>query len=87
MQKNKMIHDFQTTIRKKPIRSKFYRNNEHKTTMNSAELVPIYWDEVLPGDTFNLTTKAVIRQNTLIKPVMDNSYLDIMYYYIPNRII
>lgn len=87
MYKNKLVHSFETTIRNNPKRSKFDRNHEHKTTINASDLIPVYWDEVLPGDNFKLNTKAVIRQNTMIKPVMDNSYIDVMYYFVPNRII
>lgn len=85
--KNKTVHNFQTTFGNHPKRSKFYRNHNHLTTMNSADLVPIYWDEVLPGDTFNIKTNLLVRQNTMIKPVMDNSQIDITYFFVPNRII
>ena len=33
-------------------RSVFDRSSEHKTTFNAGKLIPIYIDEVLPGDTF-----------------------------------
>lgn len=87
MRKNKLVYSFENTIGSHPKHSKFFRNQEHKTTMNASDLIPIFIDEVLPGDTFKLTTKAVIRQTTLIKPVMDNSYIDISYYFIPNRLV
>lgn len=85
--RNKTIHNFQTTFGNHPKRSKFYRNHNHLTTMNSADLVPIYWDEVLPGDTFNIKTNLLVRQNTMIKPVMDNSQIDITYFFVPTRIV
>lgn len=87
MRKNKLIYNFENTIGSHPKHSKWFKNQEHKTTMNASDLIPIFIDEVLPGDTFKLTTKAVIRQTTLIKPVMDNSYIDISYYFVPNRLI
>ncbi|WP_338986065.1 major capsid protein [Spiroplasma endosymbiont of Thecophora atra] len=87
MKKNKLIYSFENTISSHPKHSKFFRNQEHKTTMNASDLIPIFVDEVLPGDTFKLTTKVIIRQTTLIKPVMDNSYIDISYYFVPNRLI
>lgn len=87
MKKNKLQHNFEATLTGKKPRSKFYRPSEHKTTMNAGDIIPIYVDEIIPGDTFKMNTKAIIRQTTLIKPVMDNSYVDIMYYFVPNRII
>ena len=34
-------------------RSVFNRSHAHKTTFDAGKLVPIYVDEVLPGDTFS----------------------------------
>ena len=39
-------------------RSVFDRSHSYKTTFNSGYLVPFYVDEVLPGDSFKLTTGA-----------------------------
>lgn len=36
-------------------RSRFDRSSQHKTTFNAGELIPIYVDEVLPGDTIKWT--------------------------------
>lgn len=67
-------------------RSTFDMSYSHRTTFNEGELVPFMVQEVLPGDTFTLDTSYVIRMNTPVKPVMDNAYLDIYYFYIPNRL-
>lgn len=68
-------------------RSTFDRSSGHKTTFNAGKLVPIYVDEVLPGDTFEMTTSAIIRGSTPIFPVMDNANLDIYYFFVPNRLV
>lgn len=68
-------------------RSTFDRSSGHKTTFNAGKLVPIYVDEVLPGDTFEMSTSAIIRGSTPIFPVMDNANLDIYYFFVPNRLI
>lgn len=49
--------------------------------------MPIYSAEVLPGDTFDLTTKAIVRMSTPLFPVMDNAFCDIMYFFVPNRLL
>lgn len=87
MKKNKLVFSFESTISSHPKHSKFFRNHQHKTTMNAGDLIPIYIDEVLPGDTFNLQTTAVVRQTTLIKPIMDASYIDISYWFVPDRLV
>ena len=35
-------------------RSRFQRNSDNKTTFNTGDLIPIYLDEVLPGDTHQI---------------------------------
>jgi len=68
-------------------RSKFDRSRTHKTTFNSGYLVPVYCDEALPGDTFNARMTAFARLATPLKPIMDNLYLDIHFFAVPNRLL
>lgn len=68
-------------------RSVFDRSTQHKTTFNAGQLIPILCDEVLPSDTFVLSTSFVIRMSTPIYPTMDNLYADIYFYYVPSRLL
>lgn len=68
-------------------RSKFDRSFGHKTSFNAGQLVPVFVDEVLPGDTFDVRTACIVRMGTPIAPVMDNAYLDITYFFVPNRLV
>lgn len=68
-------------------RSKFVRPSTHKTTFNAGNLIPIYVDEVLPGDTFKMKMSSVIRMSTPIYPVMDNANLDVYFFFVPNRLV
>lgn len=68
-------------------RARFKRNYSNTTTINEGEIIPIYVDEVLPGDTVNLTQNSLVRMATPIYPVMDNCYLDIYYFFCPNRLL
>lgn len=68
-------------------RSSFNRSHGYKTTFDAGYLVPIFMDEVLPGDTFNLSLTAFARLATPIKPIMDNLYLDTFFFFVPNRLI
>mgnify|MGYP000076096062 FL=1 len=60
-------------------RSVFNREYTLKTTFDSGFLVPIFWDEVLPGDTHTLDLHGFCRLATPIKPIMDNIYLDTFF--------
>ena len=68
-------------------RATFKRDQKILTTFNAGELIPFYVDEVLPGDTFRVSTSAIIRQQTPKYPVMDDAYIDIYYFSAPNRIL
>lgn len=68
-------------------RSTFDRSFSHKTSFNSSELIPFLVEEVLPGDTFDITTSKVVRSQTLLTPIMDNMFVDTFYFFVPNRLV
>lgn len=57
------------------------------TTINEGELVPIYMDEVLPGDTARIQLNGLIRMSTPIYPIMDNCYMDTYFFFVPARLL
>ena len=68
-------------------RSQFDRSSGLKTTFDAGNLVPIFVDEALPGDTFNMRMAAFARLATPIKPIMDNMYLDTFFFAVPKRLL
>lgn len=68
-------------------RSKFNRSHGLKTTFDSGYLVPIFVDEVLPGDTFTMDCTLFARVATLISPIMDNMYMDTFWFFVPERLV
>lgn len=68
-------------------RSKFNRDCSVKTSFNVGQLIPFYFDEVLPGDTFQMRTSLVCRMQPLVTAPMDNLYLDTYYFFVPNRLV
>ena len=68
-------------------RSKFDRSHQLLTTINEGDLVPIYCDEVLPGDTAKVRLNGLIRMSTPIYPVMDNAYMDTYFFFVPCRLL
>lgn len=81
------VHQFAMIPRADIPRSQFRRQSTHKTTFDAGYLIPIYVDEVLPGDTFNLKMTAFARMSTPLFPVMDNMYLDTFFFFVPNRLV
>ena len=60
MNRNSESHFAQVPRMERP-RSKFDRGHQLLTTINEGELVPIYMDEVLPGDTARVQLNGLIR--------------------------
>ena len=68
-------------------RSKFDRSHAFKTTFNEGKLIPIFVDEVLPGDTFHMKSTLFSRLATPLYPIMDNLYLDAQFFFVPYRLV
>ncbi|AXL15566.1 major capsid protein [Microviridae sp.] len=68
-------------------RSVFNRDHGLKTTFDSGYLVPIFYDEALPGDTFTMDANGFGRLATPINPFMDNLYIETFFFAVPYRLI
>ena len=66
-------------------RASFNRSHRHMTTIDFDNLIPVYTDEVYPGDTFTMNPEIFGRLATPLYPIMDNMYLDIHFFYVPMR--
>lgn len=68
-------------------RSKFDRSHGYKSTFDAGQLVPIFVDEVLPGDTFHINPTLFARLATPLRPIMDNVFLDMHFFFVPYRLV
>ena len=68
-------------------RSVFNRDHGLKTTFDAGYLVPIFYDEALPGDTFSMDANGFGRLATPINPFMDNLYIETFFFAVPYRLI
>ena len=64
-----MSHDFSKVPKAEIQRSVFNRDHGLKTTMDAGNLVPVFVDEALPGDTFTLRATGFGRLATPINPI------------------
>jgi hypothetical protein len=89
MHRNKSVsnHTFAMVPKADIPRSSFDTQYAHKTTFDAGYLVPIYCDEVLPGDTHRVKMTAFARLATPLFPVMDNLHLDTFFFFVPNRLV
>ncbi|WNK13534.1 MAG: major capsid protein [Microvirus sp.] len=85
--KSVMQHAFSQVPKAEIQRSSFNRSHGYKTTFDAGQLIPIFVDEALPGDTFNVRMTAFARLATPIVPIMDNMYMDTQFFSIPMRLV
>lgn len=67
-------------------RSKFDLSHSVKTTWNVGELMIIDVIDVIPGDTLDLDINMLARSITPVSPTMDNAFMDIFAFWVPNRL-
>lgn len=65
--------------------SKFDRDRRHSTTCVYDYLIPIFLDEVLPGDVFKVSATMVAKLLALKTQVLDDSQMEIQFFYERNR--
>lgn len=82
-----MSHDFSRVPKADIQRSVFNRDHGLKTTFDAGQLVPIFYDEALPGDTMTLKATGFGRLATPINPFMDNLYVETFFFAVPYRLI
>ncbi|WNK12832.1 MAG: major capsid protein [Microvirus sp.] len=82
-----MSHSFSQVPKAEIPRSSFDRSGGHKTSFDSGYLIPIYWDEALPGDTHSVNMTGFARLSTPLRPFMDNVFLNSFFFFVPLRLI
>jgi len=85
--KRQKSHTFNQTPSAKIPRSSFNRSHTLKTTFDAGWLIPIFLDEVLPGDTHVLRASLFGRLATPLKPLMDNLFLSTFFFFVPTRLV
>jgi len=59
----------------------------HKTTIGASQLYPVYVQEVMPGDTFNVQAGVFCRLATPLFPILDNLQMEFFFFFVPNRLV
>lgn len=67
-------------------RSKFSLSNYKLLSCDMGELVPCGLTEVLPGDSIQQATSALIRCSPLLAPVMHPVHVRIHHWFVPHRL-
>lgn len=68
-------------------RFKHSLSNHKLASFDMGELVPISCLEVLPGDTFQMATSALVRTAALLRPLMHPVDVRIHHWFVPYRLV
>lgn len=80
-------HDFSMIPRAEVPRSRFSMRHSHKTTFDAGLLVPIYCEELVPGDEYRGKMHAIARLATPITPFMDDLTFESFFFFVPMRLV
>lgn len=84
---DKVILDSNILPQAKGMKSTFNLSEGLKTCFDFDNIYPVYWEELSPGDHFEVSVASVCRLMPMISPVMDNVKLKFMSFWIPNRLL
>lgn len=79
--------DFSRIPRAEINRSVFRRSCGVKTTCDAGKLIPVFVDDILPGDTMTMEANLFVRMATPIAPFFDGLYADLHWFFIPLRLV
>lgn len=79
--------DFAMQPRASVPRSRYLLRQTRKQTFDAGLLVPIYCEEMLPGDSFSGTSSLFARFATPIVPIMDDAEIETFFFFVPNRLV
>lgn len=83
-----MKHNFSMIPRAQIQRSVFDRSHSYKTTFDEGFLIPIFCEEVLPGDSFKCDVNVFARLASPLKtPIMDDMNFDVHFFFVPYRLL
>ena len=68
-------------------RSKFDLSHGYKTTLDGGYLVPVFVNELLPGDSWQANITQLCRMTTPIVPFMDNLRVSYFFFAVPKRLL
>lgn len=67
--------------------SRFNLSYKTMLTTSMGKLVPFYYEDVVPGDKFDIKCGMVSRMMPMVAPIMSDVDCEVRYFYVPYRLI
>lgn len=68
-------------------RSKQNLSYLNSTTCNAGYLIPVYWEDCLPGDKLRIGFESFIRCQPILSPLMHQVNMYMQYWFVPYRLL
>lgn len=81
-----MDYPFETIATTVPDRNLFDLSYENRLTVPFGQLVPVYLQECLPGDTVMLNQELFLRFQPMLAPMYQRVDAYVHYFFVPNRL-
>ncbi len=78
---------FGSVLGNKVGRSVFDLSHVKRFTCDMGQLIPVYFDECVPGDTRKIGMQCVTRFQPLVAPILDSVDLTVHYFFVPTRLL
>lgn len=65
----------------------FDMSHDRKLTCSMGQLVPIFLEEIVPGDFFKCATSLVVRLTPLLAPIMHRVDVFTHFFFVPTRLV
>ena len=78
---------FNSVLGNKVGRSVFDLSHVKRFTCDMGQLIPVYFDECVPGDTRKIGMQCVTRFQPLVAPILDSVDLTVHYFFVPTRLL
>lgn len=78
---------FSSVLGNKVGRSVFDLSHVKRFTCDMGQLIPVYFDECVPGDTRKIGMQCVTRFQPLVAPILDSVDLTVHYFFVPTRLL
>lgn len=78
---------FSRVLGNKVGRSVFDLSHVKRFSCDMGQLIPVYFDECVPGDTRKIGMQCVTRFQPLVAPILDSVDLTVHYFFVPTRLL
>lgn len=68
-------------------RNVFDMSHEFRCTAKFGALLPVFCEEVLPGDTWQIKTDSFVRAMPMLAPLMHRVNIYTHFFFVPNRLV